>query len=122
MSTNDSMSAINPSLREELCESNRAIEFYLRGHFGMTLKLFKTVKALSQLVAVAAAIYAMYLGAPPFLTFLGAVLLVAGPEGLEYYLAQAGGAEQVSQLESALQESDVEPEQLVDRLQDEKDP
>lgn len=83
----------------------------------MTLRVFKTVKALTQLVAVAAAVYAMYLGAPPFLTFLGAVLLVAGPEGLEYYLAQAGGAEQVSQLESALQESDLEPEQLVDELQ-----
>lgn len=87
----------------------------------MSFRVFKTVKALAQLVAVAAAVYAMYLGAPPFLTFLGAVFLVAGPEGLEYYLAQVGGDEQVTQLESALQESDLEPEELVDQLQNERD-
>jgi uncharacterized membrane protein len=104
------MSAINPTLREELCESNRAVESYLRGHIGMKLKAFKILKAATQFLAVAAGMAAMYLGAPPFLTFVGVVILVTGPEGLEYWIAQAGGPD-VDRLRQRVDELEGEDRQ-----------
>lgn len=115
------MSAISPTLRDEITESNRAIEHYLRGHYGMTLKLFKTSKAMVQLAGVITAFYAMYLGAPPFLTFAGAVGFVLGPESLEMWLAQAGATEpqNVSELDRAIEDSDITAQDIVDELEGE---
>ncbi len=53
----------------------------------MTLAVYKTIKATTQLAGVAAGIYAMQQGADPMtaLTIIGVIL--AGPEFLEYKIA-----------------------------------
>jgi len=55
----------------------------------MTLKTFKTVKAVTQLVGAGAGVYAMSLGAPPLATFAIMALIISGPEGMEYLINQS---------------------------------
>ena len=50
----------------------------------MTLKTFKTIKALTQLVGAGAGIYAMSLDAPPLAAFALIAIIISGPEALEY--------------------------------------
>lgn len=52
----------------------------------MTLRVYKTVKALTQLAAVASGMLAMQQGADPMTTFLIIGVIVAGPEVMEYFV------------------------------------
>lgn len=56
----------------------------------MTLKTFKTIKAATQLIGSAAGVYAMYLGGDPVLVFGMLVIIISGPESLEYFINQSG--------------------------------
>lgn len=53
----------------------------------MTVRTYKTIKAVTQLLAVAAGFYAMSLGAPAFATFALVALIVSGPEAFEAILS-----------------------------------
>ncbi|WP_277540213.1 hypothetical protein [Haloarcula laminariae] len=86
------MASRKPTLRTELAQYNQSLDARLRGRYGMTLKLFKLVKALTQLAGAAGGVYAMSLGAPPLATFAMMTVIIAGPEGLEYLIEQGGGA------------------------------
>lgn len=57
----------------------------------MTLKLFKALKLLIQLVGVAGGVYAMSLGAPPLAALAMMTVMVLGPEGLELFIEQGVG-------------------------------
>jgi hypothetical protein len=59
----------------------------------MTLKAFKVIKAVTQLVGAAAGIYAMSLGAPPLATFAMMVLIISGPEAMEYLINESGATD-----------------------------
>lgn len=84
----------NQSLRDDLASYNRDLEACLRARVGMSLKTFKVIKALTQLLGAAAGVYAMSKGAPPFATFVLIATVVSGPEVLEYFIeAQGGGTE-----------------------------
>lgn len=81
-----------PSLREELQDCNERLDRKLRASIGMTIKTYKTVKALTQLVGAAAGIYAMSLGAPPLAAFTIIAVIVSGPETLEYLINNSDDA------------------------------
>jgi hypothetical protein len=55
----------------------------------MTLKAFKTIKALTQLVGAGAGIWAMELGAPPLASLALVAIMVSGPEALEYLINES---------------------------------
>lgn len=80
------MASRKPTLRTELVQYNNSLDACLRSQYGMTLKLFKLVKALTQLVGAAAGVYAMSLGAPPLAALAMMTVMIAGPEGLEYLI------------------------------------
>jgi len=83
------MSTPPQSLKQELDSYNDHLDHCLRSRYGMTLKTFKTVKAVTQLVGAAAGVYAMSLGAPPLATFAIMALIISGPEGMEYLINQS---------------------------------
>jgi len=55
----------------------------------MTLKTYKLIKAVTQLVGAGAGIYAMHLGAAPLATFAMMAVIISGPEALEYLINDA---------------------------------
>jgi hypothetical protein len=73
-------------LSAELRQYNDDLDSRLQSKYGMTLRLYKTLKLLVQLVGAAAGIYAMSLGAPPLATFMMVTLIVSGPEVMEYFI------------------------------------
>ncbi|QLH80968.1 hypothetical protein [Halosimplex pelagicum] len=79
----------SPSLKQELRDCNDTLDSYLRSHVGMTLKTYKLIKAVTQLVGAAAGIYAMRLGAPPLAAFALVAIIISGPEALEYLINDA---------------------------------
>jgi len=74
------------SNRDDVARCNRLSASF----FDMSLRAYKTVKAATQLVAVAAGIYAMSLGADPLTVFMIIGVIVAGPELMEYLIAGDG--------------------------------
>jgi len=50
----------------------------------MSLRLYKTIKATSNLAAIAVALYALDLGADPTVVFVIVGAILVGPEVLEY--------------------------------------
>lgn len=83
----------------------------------MSFRVYKTVKALTQLVGAAGGIFAMHLGADPLLAFSGVVAMVLGPEGFEYWITNVGGSEQPSELDRALEDSELSAQDVVDELE-----
>lgn len=83
------MAARNRSLKDELDAYNQGLDQCLRGRFGMTLKLFKTIKAATQLVGAGAGVYAMAQGADPMTSFALIALIISGPEALEYIISNS---------------------------------
>lgn len=59
----------------------------------MRLKVFRIIKALTQLVGAGAGIYAMWLGADPLLAFALTAIIISGPESLEYLISESGAEE-----------------------------
>lgn len=55
----------------------------------MTVKTYKLIKAVTQLVTIGAGMYAMSLGADPMTTFILMAAIVTGPEGLELLYTNA---------------------------------
>jgi len=86
------MASSSPNLRSELAQYNDSLDACLRGRYGMTLKLFKLVKAFAQLVGAAAGVYAMSLGAPPLAALAMMTVIIGGPEMLEYFIEKGGPA------------------------------
>lgn len=80
-----------PSLRDELASYNHNLSACLKERAGMSLKTFKTIKALTQLIGAGAGAYAMSKGAPPGFMMVCITAVVSGPEILEYLLEQEGG-------------------------------
>ncbi|WP_323190471.1 hypothetical protein [Halostella sp. PRR32] len=80
------MAAHEISLKDELASYNHDLDCRLRRRYGMTLKAFKTIKALTQLAGAAAGVYAMELGAPPLASLTLITVMVSGPEVLEYLI------------------------------------
>jgi len=83
----------NPSLRDELASYNQRVDHFLRTHAGMTLRTFKIIKGLTQLIGAAAGVYAMSLDAPPLATFALIAIIISGPEALEYIINQEAGGD-----------------------------
>jgi len=54
----------------------------------MSFRTYKIIKAITQLVAVGAGVYAMHLGAPPLNAFALIAVILSGPEVAEYLLMQ----------------------------------
>ncbi len=77
-------------LKQELAEYNDSLDACLRYRYGMTLKVFKVIKAVTQLVGAAAGIYAMHQGADPMTAFALIAIIISGPEALEYLINHTG--------------------------------
>lgn len=75
--------AIRP-FGESLSNCNRCVASRL----GMTVRTYKIIKALTQLLAVAAGIYAISQGADATLVFVGVAGIVSGPELVEALVAE----------------------------------
>jgi hypothetical protein len=74
------------NLREEIQTGNRNIEQRI-GQLGMSLRTYKLIKAITQLVGAGAGIYAMSLGADPLTAFALVAFIVSGPEALDFMLS-----------------------------------
>lgn len=55
--------------------------------FHVSLRVYKTVKALTQLLAVGAGIFSIHQGADPMTVFALIAAIVTGPEAMEYIWA-----------------------------------
>jgi len=83
-------SALSSDLRQY--EDNLAVA--CRDDFGVSLKVFKTVKAIVQLAAILSGIVAIQNGADPLTSLLIIAMIYGGPEYLEYFLASQNNNEQ----------------------------
>ena len=73
------------SNRELISHCNQSVT----RRFGVTLAVYKTIKATTQLIAVATGFYAIASGADPLTTFGLVALIVSGPEAIETVIATA---------------------------------
>jgi hypothetical protein len=80
--------ATKQSLDAQLRQYNEHLDRRLKDRWSMSLRTFKSIKAVTQLVGAAAGIYAMSLGAPPLATFALTAVIISGPEALEYLINQ----------------------------------
>jgi len=72
------------TLNTELSAYNQSLDSYCRTHWGITVKVYKVIKALTQLAGAGAGIYAMMLGADPTMAFGLIALIISGPEAFEF--------------------------------------
>ena len=74
------------TLLESIADCNQQLDRSLRRQFGVTIKLYKVIKALTQLAGVVAVTLAMQQGMDPGQAgvIIGAIIL--GPEALETIL------------------------------------
>lgn len=80
-------SQLNP--RGRICPDavrthNSRFATFLQEHYQMSLAVWKAVKSGVDLGAIILAIYAMQLGAEPVVAIVAAVIIIQGPEILEY--------------------------------------
>jgi len=75
---------------ETLRESISRCQCTASERFRVSLRTYKLIKALAQLLAVGAGIFAIHEGADPMSTFALIALIVAGPEVFEYAWAGNG--------------------------------
>jgi len=71
------------TLSADLRRYNDSLDDCLRCRYHMSLRTFKFVKALTQLIGAAAGVYAMSLGAPPLAALALISIMVSGPEVME---------------------------------------
>ena len=83
-----------PCLGEEIHTYNRRLDHRLRSRYGMSLRIYKIIKAITQLVGVVAGVYAMTLGADPMTALAMIALIYAGPEVIEHILLSANNFDQ----------------------------
>lgn len=72
-----------PTTRESIEQCNQAVT----RRFGVTLRVYKIIKAVTQLVGVGAGIYAMSIGGEPSVVYPIVGAIIAGPEIMEYAIA-----------------------------------
>jgi predicted branched-subunit amino acid permease len=78
-----------PNLPAELHQYNHTLDAALRHFFGMSVRSFKIIKAVTQLIGVVAGVYAMTLGADPTTALLIIAFIYAGPEVAEHVLVES---------------------------------
>jgi hypothetical protein len=59
------------------------------GRFNVSLRVYKTIKATTQLIAVASGVFAIHQGADPMTVFALIAAIVTGPEMMEYIWANS---------------------------------
>lgn len=87
------MSTTHPrtNLGQELRDYNHQLERILNQKWGICLRTYKIIKALTQMLGAAAGIFAMYLGADPMTAFTIIAVIISGPEVAEQILTQQDG-------------------------------
>jgi len=75
-------------LRQEICRYNAALDARLQHRWGISVKVWKVLRATTDLVAVMFAGYAMFLGADPGVALLVIAAVVVGVEAVEAIVAQ----------------------------------
>lgn len=72
------------TLNSELQAYNKTLDSYCQSHWGISVRLYKILKALTQMGGAAAGVYAMSLGADPTVAFGLIAFIIGGPEAFEY--------------------------------------
>lgn len=75
----------HPTNRESIINCNAAVA----RRFGVTLRVYKTIKAMTQLASVATGFYAIAQGADPTTTFALVAAVLVGPEAAETIIASS---------------------------------
>jgi hypothetical protein len=70
-------------------EAVSACQLTASERFNVSLRLYKSIKALTQLTAVGAGIFALHQGAPPLTTFAIIGIIVSGQEVMEFFWANS---------------------------------
>lgn len=83
-----------PCLGEEIHTYNRRLDHRLRSRYGMSLRIYKIIKAITQLVGVVAGVYAMTLDANPGTALMLIAIIYAGPEIIEHIHLSANNFDQ----------------------------
>ena len=76
--------------RDEITECNHRLDSVLRTRVGITVRTYKVIKALTQLVGSSAVVYGMTLGADPGFAILLLTVIISGPEAFEAILTEGG--------------------------------
>jgi len=76
-------------LNAEIAQYNAQLDEYCQSHWGITVKVYKIIKAMTQLAGAGAGIYAMSLGADPMTAFALITVILAGPEAFEYVVTNS---------------------------------
>lgn len=75
------------SLQYELDQCNDRLDCFLRERFNVSLRVYKIIKAVTQLLGVAAGVYAISQGADAMTGFALIATIITGPEALEAYFS-----------------------------------
>jgi hypothetical protein len=78
------------TLSADLRRYNDSLDDCLSRRYHMSLRTFKFIKAMTQLVGAAAGVYAMSLGAPPLAALALISVMVSGPEVMEQLIESSG--------------------------------
>ena len=78
-----------PTTRESIQKCNEAVS----RRFHVTLAVYKTIKATTQLIGVAAGILAIQQGADPMTSLIVIGMILVGPEFFEYWITNEGQAQ-----------------------------
>lgn len=62
------------------------IDIELRRRVGISVRVYRILKFILQMLGAAAGVYAMWLGADPLAAFTLIALIVSGPEAFETFL------------------------------------
>lgn len=81
------------TLNNEITAYNHSLDTYCRKKWGVSVKVYKVVKAMTQLAGAGAGIYAMSLGADPLTAFVLITAIISGPEAFEYVAINANNNE-----------------------------
>lgn len=86
------MATRNPpkqTLIESIAKRNHDLDCTLKRRFGVGLKTYKTIKAVTQLASVATGFYAISQGADPTTTYALVAAILVGPEAVETVITNA---------------------------------
>jgi len=72
------------TLSSELKVYNQTLDSYCHSRWGISVRMYKIIKGLTQLAGAGAGIYAMSLGADPLTAFMLIAFIIGGPEMFEY--------------------------------------
>jgi len=81
------------TLNSELRVYNQTLDSYCRTHWGIGVRLYKILKAVTQMAGAASGVYAMSLGADPTVAFGLIAFIIGGPEAFEYLVTNGDNNE-----------------------------